>query len=183
MAQAWCTLGSQVTLIEASDRLSGARNRSQPSRSRFPFANAGWTCGWAREPRPCGETDRRRSHIELEDGPEVKVDELAVQYGRHPRTDDLGLESVGLEPGQWIDVDDQLRATGVEGDWLYAIGDVNARALLTHVGKYQARVAADNILGKSTAATADGARSPRVLFTDPQVAAVGYTCNPPRTPA
>ena len=113
--------------------------------------------------------------IELEDGTEVKVDELAVAAGRHPRTDDLGLETVGLEPGQWIDVDDQLRVTGVEGNWLYAIGDVNARALLTHVSKYQARVAADNILGKSAAAIADGARSPRVLFTDPQVAAVGHT--------
>ena len=113
--------------------------------------------------------------IELEDGTELKVDELAVATGRHPRTDDLGLESVGLEAGQWIDVDDQLRATGVEGNWLYAIGDVNARALLTHVGKYQARIAADNILGKSAAAIADGSRSPRVLFTDPQVAAVGHT--------
>ena len=105
----------------------------------------------------------------------MKVDELAVATGRQPRTGDLGLETVGLEPGQWIDVDDQLRVTGVKGNWLYAIGDVNARALLTHVGKYQARVAADNILGKSTAAIGDGPRSPRVLFTDPQVAAVGHT--------
>ena len=87
----------------------------------------------------------------------------------------LGLETVGLEPGKWIDVDDQLRAIAVEGDWLHAIGDVNARALLTHISKYHARVAADNILGKSAAATADGPGSPRVLFTDPQVAAVGHT--------
>jgi dihydrolipoamide dehydrogenase len=65
--------------------------------------------------------------------------------------------------------------TAVEGEWLYAVGDVNGRALLTHISKYHGRVAADNILGKSATATADGAQSPRVLFTEPQVAAVGHT--------
>jgi pyruvate/2-oxoglutarate dehydrogenase complex dihydrolipoamide dehydrogenase (E3) component len=110
-----------------------------------------------------------RVTVELDQAPEVNADELAVAVGRHPRTDDLGLETVGLEPGNWIDLDDQLRATAVEGDWLYAVGDVNARALLTHISKYQARVAADNILGKSAAATADGARSPRVLCCLPHL--------------
>jgi pyruvate/2-oxoglutarate dehydrogenase complex dihydrolipoamide dehydrogenase (E3) component len=61
-------------------------------------------------------------------------------------------------------------------DWLYAVGDVNGRALLTHMGKYQARVAADVILGEPAACqVVDGEQSPRVIFTDPQVAAVGYT--------
>jgi dihydrolipoamide dehydrogenase len=85
----------------------------------------------------------------------------------------LGLETVGLEPGQPIEVEDTMRAP--DSDWLYAIGDVNGRVLLTHMGKYQARVAADNILGKGTRVTEDGVRSPRVIFTDPQVAAVGHT--------
>ena len=104
------------------------------------------------------------------------ADELLVAIGRSPNTDDLGLETVGLEPGKPIEVDDSMRATG--RDWLYAIGDVNGRALLTHMGKYQARIAADVILGYASgclATNADGARSPRVIFTDPQVAAVGYT--------
>jgi len=63
----------------------------------------------------------------------------------------------------------------VEGDWLYAIGDVNGRSLLTHMGKYQARAVANLILGKDDAVTEDGPVSPRVIFTDPQVAAVGHT--------
>jgi pyruvate/2-oxoglutarate dehydrogenase complex dihydrolipoamide dehydrogenase (E3) component len=176
MAQAWCTLGSQVTLIEAKDRLLGreepfaAEQVAVSLRERGVDVRLGAGAASVRHAAGGGEVT-----IELEDGTEVKVDELAVAAGRKPRTDDLGLETVGLEPGQWIDVDDQLRVTGVKGNWLYAIGDVNARALLTHVGKYQARVAADNILGNSTAAIGDGPRSPRVLFTDPQVAAVGHT--------
>ena len=67
----------------------------------------------------------------------------------------------------------QLRVGGSE--WLYAIGDVNGRALLTHMGKYQARICGDHILGKEVAATADKQAPPRVTFTDPQVAAVGHT--------
>ena len=79
---------------------------------------------------------------------------------------------MGLEPGKPVEVDDSMRAN----DWLYAIGDVNGRALLTHMGKYQARVAADVILGEEAACLIiDGERSPRVIFTDPQVSAVGYT--------
>ena len=67
-----------------------------------------------------------------------------------PNTDDLGVDTVGLEPGKAVEVDDQLRATGVPGGWLYAVGDVNGRVLLTHMGKYQARIAADVILKGST---------------------------------
>jgi dihydrolipoamide dehydrogenase len=113
--------------------------------------------------------------VELDDGSQVVVDELAVAIGRRPRTDDLGVETVGLDPGEPIEVDDALRSTAVEGGWLYAVGDVNARTLLTHMGKYQARAAADVILGGEARATHDGPVSPRIIFTDPQVAAVGHT--------
>jgi pyruvate/2-oxoglutarate dehydrogenase complex dihydrolipoamide dehydrogenase (E3) component len=175
MAQAWCTLGSQVTLIEAMDRLLGREEPFAAEQVAVSLRERGVDVRLGARAASVRRAEGGEVTIELEDGTEVKVDELAVAAGRQPRTDDLGLETVGLEPGQWIDVDDQLRVTGVEGNWLYAIGDVNARALLTHVGKYQARVASDNILGKSTAAIGDGHRSPRVLFTDPQVAAVGHT--------
>jgi dihydrolipoamide dehydrogenase len=94
-----------------------------------------------------------------------------VAIGRRPNTSDIGLESVGLEPDKPIDVDDRMQVN----DWLYAIGDVTGRVLLTHMGKYQGRVAADVILGHDVRALNDDARSPRVIFTDPQVAAVGYT--------
>ena len=176
MAQAWCTLGSKVTLIEANDRLLG---REEPFAAEQVAASLKERGVDVRLEARAVAVHREQSGgevtIELERGPAVKADELAVAVGRRPRTDELGLETVGLQPGTWIDVDDQLRATGIEGDWLYAVGDVNARALLTHIGKYQARVAADTILGKRVAATEDGPRSPRVLFTEPQVAAVGHT--------
>jgi pyruvate/2-oxoglutarate dehydrogenase complex dihydrolipoamide dehydrogenase (E3) component len=110
--------------------------------------------------------------LDLDTGGTLRGDELLVATGRRPNTDDLGLETVGLEPGAPIKVDDQMRAN----DWLYAIGDVNGRALLTHMGKYQARVAADVILGEdNTCLVTDRERAPRVIFTDPHVAAVGYT--------
>ena len=112
--------------------------------------------------------------VELDSGESVRGDELLVAIGRRPNTDDLGVDTIGLEPGKPIEVDDWMRAPG--SDWLYAIGDVNGRALLTHMGKYQARIAADRILGPGgPCLILDGARAPRVVFTDPQVAAVGYT--------
>ena len=72
-------------------------------------------------------------------------------------------------------MNDHLVVSGVEGGWLYAVGDVNGRALLTHQGKYQARQAGDYILGKQTAAWADNVAVPAVMFTDPQIASVGVT--------
>ncbi len=103
----------------------------------------------------------------------VAGEELLVAIGRRARTEGIGLETVGITAERWLEVDDQLRVDG--SDWLYGIGDVNGRALLTHMGKYQARIAGDHILGKQVAATADKHGSPRVTFTDPQVAAVGHT--------
>lgn len=102
-------------------------------------------------------------------------DELLVAAGRRPATADLGLETVDLTPGKPVSVDDQLRAVGVDGEWLYAVGDCNGRILLTHMGKYQARIAADVILGKEIVDLASSDIVPRVTFTDPQVAAVGLT--------
>ena len=102
-------------------------------------------------------------------------DELLVAAGRQPATTELGLETVNLTPGKPVEVDFQLRAVGVPGEWLYAVGDCNGRALLTHMGKYQARIAADVILGKEIVDRASLDIVPRVIFTDPQVCAVGLT--------
>ena len=85
----------------------------------------------------------------------------------------IGLESVGIESGGYLDTDDGMRVGG--HDWLFAIGDVNGRALLTHAGKYQAWVAARTILGDEPRPVAEEAGMPRVTFTDPQVAAAGLT--------
>jgi pyruvate/2-oxoglutarate dehydrogenase complex dihydrolipoamide dehydrogenase (E3) component len=103
----------------------------------------------------------------------VSAEELLVAVGRQPHTDDLGAEALGLEPGKAIEVDDALRVPG--RDWLYAIGDVNGRVLLTHMGKYQGRLVADRILGREVPLRSDGPLSPRVTFTEPQIAAVGHT--------
>ena len=173
LAQAWRTLGSQVTLVEAADRLIAreepfaSEQVEQALRERGVDVHIGVKAVAVR-------ADGGEVEVQLESGAPVRGDELLVAIGRRPNTAELGLETIGLEPGAPIEVDDSMRAN----DWLYAIGDVNGRALLTHMGKYQARVAADTIIGQSAsciALTADGERSPRVIFTDPQVAAVGYT--------
>ncbi|MEU7033823.1 NAD(P)/FAD-dependent oxidoreductase [Streptomyces sp. NPDC046237] len=124
--------------------------------------------------------------VVLEGGDRIEGDEVLFATGRRPRTDDIGLETVGLEPGSWLQVDDSLRVTG--SDWLYAVGDVNRRALMTHQGKYQARIAGAAIAARAAdgsavktdawgahAATADHAAVPQVVFTDPEAAAVGLS--------
>ena len=85
--------------------------------------------------------------LALSDGGRVVAEEVLVAIGRTPRTTDLGLERVGFQPGAWLAVDDTLLVKGT--DWLYAVGDVNHRALLTHQGKYQARAAGDVIAARA----------------------------------
>ena len=80
---------------------------------------------------------------------------------------------MGLEPGKPVEVDDPLGVPGLP--WLYAIGDVNRRSLLTHIGKYQAHVASEILDGRRATAWRDDTSAPRVVFTDPQVASVGLT--------
>lgn len=180
MAQAWRSLGAQVTLLEALDRLIPREEAFAGDHVAESLREAGVDVRLG-----CTVTQVQRAadgevSIQLDEGPAASVDELVVAIGRTPHTDDLGVESVGLEPGEPIEVDDRLRATGVGGNWLYAVGDVNGRTLLTHMGKYQSRVAATLILGGESEAIQDGALSPRVIFTDPQVAAVGHTAESAR---
>src|SRR5712691_334281 len=111
----------------------------------------------------------------LGDGREFTGDEILVAVGRRPATLGIGLDVVGLEPGSPVRVNGQLRAAGVDGGWLYAIGDCNGLAPLTHMGKYHGRIAAATILGRETADVASHGIVPRVTFTDPQVCAVGRT--------
>jgi pyruvate/2-oxoglutarate dehydrogenase complex dihydrolipoamide dehydrogenase (E3) component len=113
--------------------------------------------------------------LRLDDGSELVGDELLVAAGRTFNSEDIGLETVGLEPGGPVEVDDQLRVTGVDGGWLYAAGDLNGRALLTHQGKYQARLVGDIVAGKERSAWADHTAVPQVMFTDPELAAVGLS--------
>jgi dihydrolipoamide dehydrogenase len=172
LADAYASLGSKVVVIEAGPRVIAREE---------PFA-ADEVCAALREAGVDVRVDTSatavsrtngRVTVELDDGTSVSGDELLVAVGRQTLTADLGIESLGLEPGKPIAVDDTLRVPGHE--WLYVIGDANGRVLLTHMGKYQGRVAADRILGRDVPLRSDGPLSPRVTFTDPQIAAVGHT--------
>lgn len=188
LATAFASFGTRVTVIARSGLLGPFE----------PFAGE----AVAQELRAAGVDVRLHTDVqavrrdgaarvvELKGGDEVRADELLVATGRVPRTGDLGLETVdtGARPlaaGEWIGVDDTLRVPGTS--WLYAVGDVNHRALLTHQGKYQARAAGDVIAARATGgevddrpwgahvATADQSAVPQVVFTEPQVASVGLT--------
>jgi pyruvate/2-oxoglutarate dehydrogenase complex dihydrolipoamide dehydrogenase (E3) component len=108
--------------------------------------------------------------LELDDGRALRGDRLLVATGRRPRVEGIGLESVGIEPDpHGVPVDGRLRA----GDGLWAIGDVTGIWQLTHVGKYQGRIVAANILGEPREAHYEAV--PRVTYTDPEACAVGAT--------
>jgi pyruvate/2-oxoglutarate dehydrogenase complex dihydrolipoamide dehydrogenase (E3) component len=175
LAQAWSTLGTAVTLVEGEERLLPREE---------PFAGeqvaASLRDAYGIDVRT-GVLAERIAHagdgvaVQLNDGNRVEATELLVAIGRVPQTADIGLESAGVKTGEhgFLETDERLRVGG--RDWLYAVGDVNGRALFTHMGKYQAWVAAENALGRGVEAIAEGIGSPRVTFTDPQVAAVGKT--------
>ena len=179
LAQAWSSLGTQVTLVEGDERLlaargalrrrAGRRGAARRLRRRRPHRR-GHRC-----PRRVGGEPAAVSRSSSTTAARLEAAELLVAVGRRPRTDGIGLDSVGVEPGKggFLETDDRLRVGG--RDWLYAVGDVNGRALFTHMGKYQAWVAAENVLGRESRRIAEGIGSPRVTFTDPQVAAVGKT--------
>ncbi|GHJ36880.1 NAD(P)/FAD-dependent oxidoreductase [Streptomyces sp. TS71-3] len=187
MATLWQGLGSRVTLL--------ARRALLPRME--PFAGEmvarglteagvdvriGVQASALRRPEPKGPVT-----LTLDDGGELEADEVLFATGRAPLTDDIGLDTVGLTPGSWLDVDTTCRVDGVEGGWLYAVGDVNHHALLTHQGKYQARTAGDAIGARAAgrpvddaawgdhATTADQHAVPQVFFTDPEAGAVGLT--------
>ncbi len=182
MATAYASFGTTVTLISRSGLLGGME----------PFA--GELVAKALQEQGVTVLLNTSPTRVTRDGETVTVEtsaatvtaaEVLVATGRGPRTGDLGLDTIGLEPGSWLDVDDTMLVPGF--DWLYAVGDVNHRALLTHQGKYQARAAGDVIAARAKGrpvsagpwgthvATADHEAVPQVTFTDPEVASVGLT--------
>jgi pyruvate/2-oxoglutarate dehydrogenase complex dihydrolipoamide dehydrogenase (E3) component len=177
LAQAYATLGSQVTVIEAQERLIGREEGFAAELLLESLERLGVEVVLDAEvtaaKRGAASGGGRPVTLELKGGRRFTGDELLVAVGRDPHTHSLGLESVGLEPGGFIEVKDTMQVPG--RDWLYVIGDANGRVLLTHMGKYQARFAADEILGRDASLRTDGALSPRLIFTEPQIAAVGHT--------
>ncbi len=188
MATAWQGLGSSVTLLA---RDSGLLPRMEPFVGEL--VGHGLTAAGADVRTGVSVTKLRRPldtgpvTLELDDGSELEVDEVMFATGRAPLTADIGLDTIGLAPGSWLNVDDTLRVRDVHDGWLYAVGDANHRALLTHQGKYQARIAAAAIGARAAGraldpaawgphtATADSLAVPQVFFTDPEAAAVGLS--------
>jgi pyruvate/2-oxoglutarate dehydrogenase complex dihydrolipoamide dehydrogenase (E3) component len=175
LAQAWASLGTRVTLIEGGEHLLSREEEfageevGESLRERFGVDVRTGTKVEAVRP------DGRGVAATLSDGQTAKAAEILVAVGRVPNTDDLDLEAAGANANDhgFLDTDAQMRVGG--SDWLYAIGDVNGRSLFTHMGKYHAWIAAENLLGRPVEAIAEGLGSPRVTFTDPQVSAAGKT--------
>ncbi|MDQ4037377.1 MAG: NAD(P)/FAD-dependent oxidoreductase [Actinomycetota bacterium] len=185
MATAWRGLGSEVVLLARGPRLL---------RTLEPFAGDLVAAGLRdmgvdlRTEVEVNRVSRSGDTVTVHFGSEtVDGDQVLVATGRTADTSDLGLETIGLKPGDSLEVDDTCRVTGVDGGWLYATGDVNGRRLLTHMGKYQARACGSAIAARArgeqvdgaswelTSATADHAATPSVVFSSPTVASVGRT--------
>jgi dihydrolipoamide dehydrogenase len=188
MATAWQGLGSQVTLLARTPRLLPKMEAFVGDFVARGLSDLGVD---VRVGVAVSELKRRRDgdpiHVTLDSGEQIVVDEILFATGRTPNTTDIGVESVGLTPGAWLDVDDACLVRGVDETWLYALGDVNHRALLTHQGKYQARIAANVICARARGdvidtepwgayvATADAYAVPQAFFTDPEAGSVGLT--------
>jgi pyruvate/2-oxoglutarate dehydrogenase complex dihydrolipoamide dehydrogenase (E3) component len=183
MATAWQALGSRVTLLQRDGMLLPASEPEAGEAVAKALRAAGVD---VRLDTDVTAARREGTDVVLTtaDG-EVRGDEVLVAVGRAARTGDIGLDTIGLEPGEYLEVDDTLRVDGVP--WLYGVGDANGRRQLTHMGKYQARQAGNAIVARARGeeldtsdwspfvATADVAATPSVVFTSPQVAGVGRT--------
>jgi pyruvate/2-oxoglutarate dehydrogenase complex dihydrolipoamide dehydrogenase (E3) component len=185
LAQAFQRLGSQVVLLQNGPRLLPAMEPFAGERVAAALRDEGVD---VRLEHRLESVSAAGDAIELHlvDGTSV-VDELLVATGRRPNTASVGLETVGLEPGRTLVVDDTGLVEGVAGQWLYATGDVTGRAPLTHQGKYDARIVGAAIGARAAGeepdtrpwgehvATADHSAVPQVVFTDPEIAFVGRT--------
>ena len=182
MATAYQRLGAQVTVVQHGERLLP---NTEPEAGRRVQASLEADGVDVRLGTSMTAVRREGSEVvaTLDDGSEVRGAELLVAAGRRSTTDDIGLDTVELEPGKPLPADD---TTTVLGDWLYAVGDASTGAKLTHMGKYQARVCGDVIVARAHgkelggryshhAATAEHTAVTQVIFTDPQVAYVGHT--------
>jgi len=187
MATAWQALGSRVTLLARED---GLLPRLEPFAGELVterLREAGADVRFGISVVGAERVDNGEVRVTVSDGGEITADEVLFATGRAPRSEDIGLDAVGLKPGEWLATDDSLTVTAVPGNWLYAVGDVNRRALFTHQGKYQARIAGAVIASRARgvqldagrwtphSSTADIEAVPGVVFTDPEVASVGLT--------
>jgi dihydrolipoamide dehydrogenase len=176
LSQAWASLGCDVTLVEGGDHLLAREEAFAGEEVAESLReNFGVEVRTGAKVEAVGPGEGAGVVATLAGGERIEAAEILIAVGRTPHTADLDLGAAGVETNEhgFLDTDDRLRVGG--RDWLYAIGDVNGRALFTHMGKYQAWVATENLLGREATAGAEAIGSPRVTFTDPQVAAAGKT--------
>ncbi len=162
--------GAEVTIVQASERLIDREDPPVGEMIAAALREDGVGLRLGRRARRARREDGRTT-LELDDGESVDAERLIVATGRQPRTSDLGLDSIGVMLGDRgeIPIDERCRVT----DGVWAIGDVTGVSMFTHVGKYQARVACRDIAGSDV--RADYQAIPRVVFSDPEIAAVGLT--------
>jgi dihydrolipoamide dehydrogenase len=194
LAQAYRLLGAnQVTVLAKANRLLERMEPFVGDQIARTFGDIGIT---VRTEVNVTRAERRGPAVPVQiwfDHPEtgpstLEADEILVATGRQPNTGDIGLDTIGLPTGGWLEVDDTCRVKALPSGWLYAAGDVNNRALLTHMGKYQARACGDAIAARAKGqlveppepwsrwtATADHCAVPQVVFTDPEAAAAGLS--------
>ncbi|MBA2643343.1 MAG: NAD(P)/FAD-dependent oxidoreductase [Actinobacteria bacterium] len=167
LAQFFHRMGSKVTIVESNDRLLARIDPEAGALLRERFEDEGIDVRVDVKAERV-ESAGAGSRVHLTSGETLDATRLLVATGRRPNVEDIGLEELDLEIGEkGIEVDGRLRA----GDDVWAIGDVAAVGLLTHLGKYQARVAAGDISGRDV--VADYRAIPAAVFTDPQVGTVG----------
>ena len=175
MAQAWKSLGTaEVTVLE---RMTLENTPFEPFAMRAVVESLeaqGVVFRFGCVVAAAGRTDDGVS-VTMDNGEKLYAQELLVAAGRTGVVEGVGLETVGVDAQRYMKVNDHLQVEGVDGGWLYGVGDLNGRALLTHQGKYQARQAGDHIRGLDASAWADNGMVPAVMFTDPQIGSVGLT--------
>lgn len=172
-AQTFSALGSEVTVVESAERLLPDEDELAGTTLEAAFRDDGIDVRTGRRVERFADSGAG-AVAELSDGSSLPAGVVLFAVGRTPATADIGLETVGLTPGEAIDVDEGLRSVRSPG-WLYAVGDVNGVDPFTHMGKYEARIAASRILGSEATAAVGRRSSPRVVFTDPIVAGIGVT--------
>lgn len=185
MSQALRALGAeQITLLVREDRLLSRHEPFAGELVADSFAASGIDVRFGRSAVRVEREAQGNAAVDLDDGSRLEADQILVATGRRANTGDIGLNTIGLQEDGFIDVDASMRVLAADGNWLYAIGDVNGRNLLTHMGKYQARVCANAIVAraKGNAANqtalqdiADDLGAPQAIFTDPEVISVGRT--------
>ncbi|MDM8083666.1 NAD(P)/FAD-dependent oxidoreductase [Cellulomonas cellasea] len=199
LAVAYTDLGSAVTVLVRGDRLLDRMEPFAAQEVEESLVELGVDVRFGVEATRAAREDGRTT-VELSTGGTLVADQVLVATGRRPRTSELGLEALGLEPGAALTVDDAMEVVGVDGGWLFAAGDVTGRTATTHQGKYDARVAGDVVAARFSQAagapdagsgaaeaeraagpwsryraTADHAAVPQVAFTRPEVSTVGLT--------